>query len=164
MTPKLEPSVAAAVAPVFAALPPDKAMGRLVVPGPGDAQLVPIVEAALKQPALAGRDHLAAGLWLYVDQLDRSHKICQRHEGDPTGCFWHAIMHRLEGDFSNSIHWFRKADGHRATASLKPNGYDPVMLVRQAEAAHRRGETPQDLIAAQREEWFALFAWCSVNA
>src|SRR4051794_32254466 len=44
---------------------------------------------------------LVAGLWLWHDWLDESHRISQRVE-TADGSYWHAIMHRREGDFSNS--------------------------------------------------------------
>src|SRR4051812_40242009 len=48
---------------------------------------------------------LLAGLWLYFDWLDESHRVSQSID-TPTGSFWHAIMHRREGDFSNSKYWY----------------------------------------------------------
>src|SRR5438105_13069716 len=39
-----------------------------------------------------------AGVWLWHDGLDEAHGIVQDLIG-PTGAFWHAIMHRREGDF-----------------------------------------------------------------
>src|SRR5208282_3154263 len=44
---------------------------------------------------------MLAGLWLWHDGLDESHRISQGLSS-PAGSFWHAIMHRREGDFSNS--------------------------------------------------------------
>jgi hypothetical protein len=47
-----------------------------------------------------------SGLWLLAGDLDRSHTISQGI-GSAEGSFWHGIMHRREGDFSNSKYWFR---------------------------------------------------------
>src|SRR4051812_8366636 len=47
-----------------------------------------------------------AGIWLLHDYLDESHKISQGID-TTSGSFWHAIMHRREGDFSNAKYWFR---------------------------------------------------------
>src|SRR5437868_2895832 len=41
-----------------------------------------------------------AGLWLYHDYLDESHRISQEIETQ-TGSYWHGLMHRREPDFSN---------------------------------------------------------------
>src|SRR2546426_5983164 len=88
-------------APLFDALPFDEAMRHLVGSHPKHTE---IVEAILSDPRLANRPELAAGLWLYVDNLERSHTVSQGIETS-TGSFWHGIMHRREGDFSNSHHW-----------------------------------------------------------
>src|SRR5579871_5932029 len=64
-------------------------------------------------------DALAAlsGLWLWVDALDECHKIAQDLVS-PTGSFWHAIMHRREGDFSNSKYWYHRCPNHHVIKML----------------------------------------------
>lgn len=59
---------------------------------------------------------LMAGLHLRNDSLDLSHSYAQQIEFDATGAYWHGIMHRMEGDFSNSKYWFYMAGGHPAMA------------------------------------------------
>jgi hypothetical protein len=54
---------------------------------------------------------MAAGLWLLAGELERSHLISQSIT-DRDGSFWHAIMHRREGDFSNAKYWLRHASPH----------------------------------------------------
>src|SRR5262249_40608970 len=54
-----------------------------------------------------------AGLWIRFDFLDESHTLSQEIE-TPTGSFWHAIMHRREGDFGNSKYWWRRVGKHPA--------------------------------------------------
>jgi hypothetical protein len=54
-----------------------------------------------------------AGLWLYHDFLDESHRISQELSST-AGSYWHAIMHRREPDFGNSKYWFRRV-GHYPT-------------------------------------------------
>src|SRR5262245_42936202 len=51
---------------------------------------------------------MMSGMWLRHDWLDESHRISQRLD-NPTGSLWHAIMHRREGDFSNSKYWYTQA-------------------------------------------------------
>src|SRR5271170_1822118 len=60
---------------------------------------------------------MLAGLWLWHDGLEESHRISQSIS-DSTGSFWHAIMHRREGDFSNSKYWYARAVGHPVLATL----------------------------------------------
>lgn len=148
-----------ALAPLFALLPLDQAMSALCPRGGASPEARALVEAALKDPSLAGSPALRAGLWLYVDELDRSHTISQDLK-DATGSYWHGIMHRREGDFSNSHYWLHRTGRHPAMALLK--GYDGHALVDAAEAAHP--ENPADLVQRQREEWANLFAWCAARA
>ena len=75
------------------------------------AALAALAPESLVAPRkLADRDMARAclcGLWLAHNYLDESHRISQEIE-NPTGSFWHAIMHRREGDYSNSKYWFRR--------------------------------------------------------
>src|SRR5690554_1595201 len=107
----LPPDIAEAVQPLFDALPPDRAMAQLVVGHGSDTDLVAITQRVIASPAVAALPALEAGLWLYIDELDRSHTISQRMH-DATGSFWHGIMHRREGDFGNSHYWFRRTGDH----------------------------------------------------
>ncbi len=144
--------------PLFADLPLDVAMFRLVVDQPPSAAVVGMVETILKDRAFAGREELQAGLWLYVDDLDRSHTICQGID-DETGSYWHGIMHRREGDFSNSHYWFNKVGRHPVMSRI--GGYDPHEFITAVETLHT--DDPEGLIAMQRREWEALFSWCVTN-
>lgn len=52
-----------------------------------------------------------AGLLLWNDDLDAAHEIVQDvHE--VIGSYWHALIHRREGDYSNSKYWFAKVGQH----------------------------------------------------
>jgi hypothetical protein len=151
----LPPDIAAACTPLFEAAPFEHSMPHLL--GSHAAQTA-LVESAVRSPALADRPDLIAGLWLYVDDLDRSHAISQSLD-DATGAYWHGIMHRREGDFSNSHYWMRRAARHPLRQS-RPD-LDPDALVDQVEAA--RGSDIPALVARQREEWQALFEWCAAQ-
>lgn len=155
---KIPEALHIALQPLFDALPLERAMPELC-PGQGaPPALRTLVESTLKQPVLCSNLALQAGLWLYVDELDRSHTISQDLK-DPTGSYWHGIMHRREGDFSNSHYWFHKTGKHPAMTLLK--GYDGHGLVDAAEAAHP--QNPEAVVLRQREEWANLFAWCATN-
>lgn len=152
--------IAAVVSPVFDVLPPSQALGRLVVDSPLDhPEAIDAVAAATSDPAIADQPPLAAGLWLYVDELDRSHRISQSIH-NATGSYWHAIMHRLEGDFGNSHYWLRQT-GHHPAMDQGADGYDAGQLVDDSHEAYRSKQLPEDLIALQRAEWWTLFRWCA---
>jgi hypothetical protein len=157
---KLPESFEAALAPLWAAYPPDAALERLVVrEGTARTAAAALLETLVSQEPIARHPALAAGLWLYVDELDRSHALSQDLH-DATGSAWHGIMHRREGDFSNSHYWFRKAGRHPALAAIP--GYEPHAYI-DAVAAAGPGN-PAELVALQRLEWAALFAWCAARA
>src|SRR4051812_21642110 len=85
---------------------------RLVVRGAGSPkgkQLLDGVKAAQLVsrpiPARQPADALLAGLWVWPTWLDESHQISQAI-ASPAGSFWHAILHRREGDFGNSKYWY----------------------------------------------------------
>jgi hypothetical protein len=157
--------------PLFEALPLNRAMPRLV--GEGNSEHHDLIQKITADPAVAQRPEVIAGLWLYVDALDRSHTVSQ-NINTPTGSYWHGIMHRREGDFSNSHYWFRKVGKHPAMREIDIAGgsagagtdvgrYDPHAFIDAVEQAHQQGDTGQqhpELLALQRHEWVRLFEWC----
>lgn len=42
-------------------------------------------------------------------QWDGAHAIVQRLEQDPTACWIHAVLHKIEGDAANARYWYREA-------------------------------------------------------
>jgi len=151
--------VAEAVRPLFEILPLEEAMTQLVVTEGATQDQIDAVALVLQHPAVAEHPPLQAGLWLYVDELDRSHQISQGIN-DSTGSYWHGLMHRREGDFGNSHYWFSRTGHHPAMDRIE--GYDPHDLI--DDVAERRDAAPQDLIDLQRREWAELFAWCAEQA
>ncbi len=65
----------------------------------------------------AAAEACLAGIWLMHNFLDESHTISQSIE-TPSGNYWHAIMHRREGDYSNAKYWFRRVGSHPIYSSL----------------------------------------------
>ncbi|MEX0745132.1 MAG: hypothetical protein WD118_05980 [Phycisphaeraceae bacterium] len=159
--------------PLFKALPLERAMEHLVVAADQPTSPhVALVEEIVSHDALAEQPELVAGLWLYVDDLDRSHAASQQID-TPTGSFWHAIMHRREGDFSNSKYWFRRTGKHPVMSRITTAGgsagagttigeYEPFTFVDRVQRAYDKGENVDwpELVAMQRREWRALFEWC----
>lgn len=129
---------------------------------------------------------MLAGLWLWHDWLDDSHTISQALH-DENGSFWHAIMHRREGDFSNSKYWYRQVGGHAVypaigqAVSLAINnlpadksllrlfaggGWDPYAFVDLTqEVAGKPGDPRRAAVTLiQRTEWQFLFDHCTREA
>jgi len=62
--------------------------------------------------------------WLY-GFLEESHVISQGiHTVE--GSYWHGLMHRSEGDFSNSMYWYRRVGRH----AIFPDLLDAVKALR----------------------------------
>jgi hypothetical protein len=173
MKPHMPGPIDRALRPLFDALPIDRAMQHLVVKGTAAEIASQLVATALQDPALKGKQTLEAGLWLYVDDLERSHAVSQKLTR-PSGSFWHAIMHRREGDFSNSHYWYRKAGQHPVISRIDSGGggagagtaigrYEPHDFVDRVERAYKQQSDSSDLVALQRLEWVALFEWCAEN-
>ena len=136
------------------------------------------VEAAFAQTPLADRDMAAcciAGVWLVHDFLDESHAISQRID-TPTGAFWHGVMHRREGDFSNAKYWFRRVGSHEVLDALSARvedlnlpgfggEFEPHTFVDACQAAQRSGGQAADICRRiQQVEWELLFDFCCRHA
>jgi hypothetical protein len=121
-----------------------------------------------------------AGLWLYHDFLDESHRTSQEIE-TTTGSYWHGLMHRREGDFGNSKYWFRRVGTHpifeplrQAAAELagterEPAArflatqalWDPFAFIDLCEAAVSGRDGCAELCRRiQQAEWRLLFDYC----
>jgi hypothetical protein len=161
--------------PLFQLVPLDQSMRQLVVSEPLGGKPAELVEQAASHPLIEKHPELLAGLWLYVDDLDRSHALSQSLHS-PTGSFWHAIMHRREGDFSNAKYWYQKVGTHPAMSRIDLTGggagsgtdvaaYDPFSFVDRVAKAHEKGGRAHPaLISEQHREWRALFEWCVEQA
>ena len=156
-------------------------------------QLQALGADAMLNATVASREHadaLLAGLWLRHDYLDESHTISQ-NLNSATGSFWHAIMHRREGDFSNAKYWYARCRNHPALAEIgsriapastelglgggadpalerlvRGGPWDPDRFVDFVSRVNRQGAGPQRDIAVrlQQLEWSALFDHCILAA
>lgn len=165
--------------PVLETLPLDSALSRLVVDGPAAgadfAAAREHVAKAVANPVVACHAGLVAGLWLYVDELDPAHTAAQDLD-TPTGAFWHAVVHRREGDFDNALYWYRKAARHPAMDRMDLTGggagsgtgvaaYHAETFVRGVQNARGRGNNDDPALQSmQNKEWKALFGWCLTEA
>lgn len=145
-------------------------------------------------------DLLAAALNLHSKPSETSSKVpsVQSVENDKTNntrylqdmastlTFWHAIMHRREGDFSNSKYWYARAAGHPALATLAgsvgalvnrapadkgllrlvADGWNPnafVDFVESVSADETDGRYPI-AVQLQQMEWRVLWEHCAREA
>lgn len=90
--------------------------------------------------------------WLYVDDLEKAHEICQ-DDHSQLGSYIHAIVHRREGDPLNARYWAMKAD---RLPQLAERNFGKLFT----KAAKSSGNDPS-LVELQREEWRVL--WDSVD-
>jgi hypothetical protein len=87
------------------------------------------------------RDSLLKALdYLGQGDLDGAHKIAQALEGAALADTVHAIVHRREGDYSNSCYWWRRV-GQGIPADLTALYGDPVAFV-----AVCRNDSPADAV------------------
>lgn len=166
---------------------PKKAFGTLL-PSPIDPVARPLLETLTVSTVLDRRPTdtdaascVLAALWLWHDHLDPAHEIVQR-VNDEIGSYWHGIVHRREGDFSNAKYWFARGevDGIVSTMTnraedllrsqpadkqlfrITANGWNPSAFV---DLASRVSDHPTDplyplAVALQRMEWQVLFDHC----
>ena len=104
-------------------------------------------------------DAVKAGLLLLHGDLDGAHELGQRHEGTRDADAWHALVHRLEGDYGNSGYWWRRVGAHPAFGAVARavdlSTWDPHAFTE----AYRRatgGEERRAVRAAQACEFAAL--------
>ena len=96
----------------FGAFAPFLPLGGQMALGAGNRSVSTSEKLSLFEEQLEAKDDWSAcclsALWLFHDELDRSHSISQEiHTAE--GSYLHGIMHRREGDYSNAKYWFRKA-------------------------------------------------------
>jgi hypothetical protein len=67
-------------------------------------QVVGIFDTSVMQKHLLQAIDLAL-----ADKWDAAHGIVQQYETDTTAAWIHAVLHKIEGDDSNSRYWYRRA-------------------------------------------------------
>lgn len=104
-----------------------------------------------------------SAIWLLYDFLDESHTISQSI-ATAEGSFWHGIMHRREGDFSNAKYWFRKVGEHPVFGSIADD-WDPYEFIDACQSAVGAGGAAEDRCRRlQQREWEQLFEFCYAKA
>ena len=162
---------------------------KLVVTGSGNANAYPQLKSLTPENILSRKPAnldeaaaLLAGLWLWHDCLDESHKVSQQLH-TTSGSMWHAIMHRREGDFANSKYWYAHCENHpvlptiaaQASEAINPFPADKRVLKLTLHGWNSDAfvdlvedvcDTPDDplhklAIALQQLEWRTLFDYCT---
>jgi hypothetical protein len=136
-----------------------------------ERETFPLRPAKVFDPSLAVRidsldenDEVKAGLHHLNDDLDRAHALAQAHEGDKTCDYWHAIVHRREGDFDNAKYWLRKMGRHPVLTRVHDGGPEAAIQFVDRCRDVRPADLPM-LEATQRRELLGLldYAWGSVT-
>lgn len=148
--------------------------------GPGEMPLVPAsslecaqletlrsltVEDLFDGEGIVSRDDakcVRSGLFLRFSALDESHRISQGIESS-SGSYWHGIMHRQEGDWSNAKYWFRRTGTHPVMAELERETgetWDPFGFVDACSAASRGHGDRDRASELQMLEWQLLMNHC----
>lgn len=135
----------------------------------GVAMLERVFGAAIIHDKTSARLCLA-GLWLLYDHLNECHEIAQSIETQD-GSYWHAIMHRREGDYSNSKYWYAKVGRHPIYPELSQylialeenvlDTWDPYVFVDRCEQAMKaKPGLRSGCEVIQMVEWRLLFDHC----
>jgi hypothetical protein len=167
------------IAPLGPGTPDEDLRAELSGLNAGDAFLPHrVIDKSMAQAVLAG-------LWLYHDFLDESHRISQNIPGS-TGSYWHGLMHRREPDSWNSKYWFERVGPHpifpmlcecaRELAETAPplvetdflrqqTQWNPFLFVDLCESA-REGRIPSEALCREIQmiEWRLLFDFCYRHA
>lgn len=119
-----------------------------------------------------------AGLLMFNDDLARAHDIVQIID-TPSGSFWHAIMHRREGDFSNANYWWNRTGAHPIFDELHDTVLQrvpdfgfldelrdaptwlPKVFNQWCQRSTETGEFDSALREVQRLEMKLLLEWCA---
>ena len=59
--------------------------------------------SSVNDDLLRAIDLALAGKW------EAAHELVQQYEGDSTASWIHAVLHKIEGDQSNSRYWYQRA-------------------------------------------------------
>jgi hypothetical protein len=161
---------------------------KLVVTGSGNTHAYGALQSLAPEQMLSSKPSnideataLLSGLWLWHDCLDESHKVSQQLH-TTSGSFWHAIMHRREGDFSNSKYWYARCENHPILPTLAAQAHDAIdpfpadtrvlkitargwnsdAFVDLVEEVYDSPDDPRHklAVALQQLEWRTLFDYC----
>ena len=61
------------------------------------------LETVMREDLITAVEAAIHGDW------EKAHGLVQKHEADPTACWIHAVLHKMEPDEANARYWYRKA-------------------------------------------------------
>ncbi len=100
---------------------------------------------------------IKSGLLLWNDALDASHTISQEL-GNPTGSYWHGIMHRREPDYSNAKYWFGRVGTHAIFPVLRERAIS--LLKETPNPSDTLARIAQTLEAEENWDAYQFIDWC----
>lgn len=124
-----------------------------------------------------------AGALLFYGYLKESLRLSQKIK-TPEGNYWHAIMHRVEGDYENSRYWLKTIPHHSIYSQvhkelkekltnkievlqklLDKESWDPIAYVDLIEELERTKdiELTKAMSMLGFIEWKALYEFCYIN-
>jgi hypothetical protein len=137
----------------------------LVPRAPWNAELAKTIDAAAK--AEKASVFVTAALHLLNDDLHSTHTLVQAYEGNQTADYLHMLVHRREGDWSNTGYWVRRTGEHPAYATLallsdgkRWDASAMVDLCRQANQGKPNPETAESISQLSAQEIAAALTWC----
>lgn len=70
---------------------------------------------------MTNREDLTRAVELAIaGDWEAAHTIAQKDEQDPTSCWLHAVLHKIEGDAGNARYWYARAgQSYEAYADTK---------------------------------------------
>ena len=99
---------------------------------------------------------LTCGLLVWNDDIPAAHPIAQEID-NTDGNYWHAIIHRRQGDYWNAKYWFRQIGNHPVQAELaslpeakpflKKGAFVAGLMVDACERASLRAREPSPATA-----------------
>jgi hypothetical protein len=126
--------------------PAPRGLPAPVRPSRGESDTAQMIQTANWHEILNVRDDTlvrAGALWLY-GFLHEAHEIVQENRS-AEGSYWHGLVHRSEGDFSNSLYWFGRVGRHAIFPMLRGS-------VQAMEASAGRSRDALDLLL-RGSEW-----------
>ena len=155
----------AAIAEIIEKLESGNSVPTLVPQEAWSSELTDALEAASLNELFQGAtlknttfgEAIKSGLLLWNDALDESHTISQGL-ADPTGSYWHGLMHRREPDYSNSKYWFGRVGSHPIFPELRESALQ--LFKATANPSSALAEIGRTL--AVEESWNAhqFIDWC----